>query len=237
MKKIIPKVALAVLISSCFAITPSYSHDVDAIVYEKALMKYVLAYEALQKAKLDPNKKSELPKYVRKYRESYAQYLELMRKNDLYNLQDEQFVNDPDGNFNSTMEERGMPQQKFEAFDTSSARQQISQKVKRGEDVDSAVECATTNSVPKKGYSQINYKLYGWDLDSDGYGEMPPKWKKHWPAPKNWKGGPRPPKPKDDDGKQTGGGGEGTFNPTDTEITKIQGKANDISKEGKKKGG
>ena len=103
------------------------------------IMKYVLAYEALQKAKLDPNKKSELPKYVRKYRESYAQYLELMRKNDLYNLQDEQFVNDPEGNFNSTIEERGMPQQKFEAFDTSSARQQISQKVERGEDVDSAV--------------------------------------------------------------------------------------------------
>lgn len=202
--KIIPKVALAVLISSCFSIAPSYSHEVNAVVYEKALMKYVLAYEALQKAKLDPNKKSQLPNYVRKYRESYAQYLELMRKNELYNLDDDQFVNDPEGNFNSTIEERGMPQQKFEAYDTSSARQQISQQVERGEDVDSAVESATTKSVPNKGYSKINFKLYGWNLDSDGYGEKPAKWKDHWPKPEGWKGGPRPKKDDKDDKDNTG---------------------------------
>ena len=238
MKIIIPKVALAVLISSCFTIAPSYCHEVNAVVYEKALMKYVLAYEALQKAKQDSTKRSELPKYIRKYRESYAQYLELMRKNELYNLDDDQFINDPEKNFNETIEERGMPQQKFEAFDTSSARQQVSQKVEKGEDVDSAVECETTKSVPKKGYSRINFKLYGWNLDSDGYGEKPAKWKAGWPTPEGWKGGPRPPKT-DDDGDSSGGTEKtdgGTMNPTDsTAKEKLAGAAPDISKSRKNK--
>ena len=86
--KLSKQLSIALLISSCYLGAPAFSEPPEAKEYEKALMKYILSYEALQQAKKDPAKSAQLPKFVRKYRESYAQYLQLMRENDLYKPED-----------------------------------------------------------------------------------------------------------------------------------------------------
>ena len=100
MKNIIRKVALALIASSCVCVAPIMAQDVSSYQLEKALMKYVLTYEAYQKAKQSTNKevRANLPKYIRLYREAYAQYLELLRQAELYDPKDKD--NDPVGNFN-----------------------------------------------------------------------------------------------------------------------------------------
>ena len=154
-------------------------------VYEQALMKYVLAYEAFQQAKTDPNKKSQLPLYIRKYRESYAQYLQLMRDNNLYDPTDDEKLNDPVGNFNKLRKDKNKPKKKFKPVDTSKARQEVRQKVDNNEDPEDIVEETTANTVPEEGYSAVDYEEAGWDPD-DPYCDMPADWNPEWPVPPWW---------------------------------------------------
>ena len=105
MKNLIKKTALILLASAAVSVAPVMAEEVSSFQLEKALMKYVLTYEAYQKAKQSPNKeiRANLPKYVRLYREAYAQYLELLRKAELYDPADESMENDPAGNFNKRL--------------------------------------------------------------------------------------------------------------------------------------
>ena len=91
MKNLIKKTALILLASAAVSVAPVMAEEISSFQLEKALMKYVLTYEAYQKAKQSPNKeiRANLPKYVRLYREAYAQYLELLRKAELYDPADE----------------------------------------------------------------------------------------------------------------------------------------------------
>lgn len=159
--------------------------ETSSKVYEQALMKYVLAYEAFQQAKTDPNKKAKLPLYIRKYRESYAQYLQLMRENNLYDPTDDEKLNDPVGNFNQLRKDNKKPKKKFKPVDTSKARQEVRKKVDNDEDPEDIVEETAANSVPEEGYSAVDYEEAGWDPD-DPYCEIPPGWDPEWPLPPWW---------------------------------------------------
>ena len=192
MKKITKCIALIFVISLGF-ISPVHCQQnrcqqkdpTSSKIYEQALMKYVLAYEAFQQAKTDPNKKSQLPLYIRKYRESYAQYLELMRENNLYNPADKETRNDPVTNFNKLRRDNKKPNKKFKPVDTSKARQQVREKVDNNEDPEEIVEETTANSVPEEGFSAVDYEEAGWDPD-DPYCDMPPEWNLDWPPPPWW---------------------------------------------------
>ena len=153
MRKLIKKVALSVLATAVFVPVSAYSEATPA-QYEKALMKYVLSYEALQKAKEDPSKASELPKFLKKYRQSYSEYINLMQENDLYNPADKDKKNDPAGNFNRKRKKQNKPKQKWKKVNTAAPRQNVRQKIDMGLEPDEAVNTAAAEAVPKQGLSR-----------------------------------------------------------------------------------
>ena len=149
MKKIIKTAALILLASAAVSVAPVMAEEVSSYDLEKALMKYVLTYEAYQKAKQSPNKevRAKLPKYVRLYREAYAQYLELLRKAELYDPSDENKNNDPAGNFNKTRPSK--QQVKWGAVKSGSQREQVKKVVENGGDPDEVCVVVKQN-LPKK---------------------------------------------------------------------------------------
>ena len=149
MKKIIKTAALILLASASVSVAPVIAEEVSSYELEKALMKYVLTYEAYQKAKQSKNKevRAKLPKYVRLYREAYAQYLELLREAELYDPSDEKKENDPAGNYN-----KGKPskqQVKWGAVKSGSQREQVKKVVENGGDPDEVCVVVKQN-LPKK---------------------------------------------------------------------------------------
>ena len=149
MKKIIKTAALILLASASVSVAPVIAEEVSSYELEKALMKYVLTYEAYQKAKQSKNKevRTKLPKYVRLYREAYAQYLELLREAELYDPSDEKKENDPAGNYN-----KGKPskqQVKWGAVKSGSQREQVKKVVENGGDPDEVCVVVKQN-LPKK---------------------------------------------------------------------------------------
>ena len=155
MKNIIRRVALAVIASSCVCIAPIMAQDVTAYDLEKALMKYVLTYEAYQKAKDSTNKeiRANLPKYIRLYREAYAQYLELLRQAELYDPTDDQKDNDPAGNFNKKQKSYGRSKQVWKPVKSGSQREQVRKVIENGGTPDD-VFIAVKNNLPKESYSK-----------------------------------------------------------------------------------
>ena len=149
MKKIIKTAALILLASASVSVAPVMAEEVSSYDLEKALMKYVLTYEAYQKAKQSPNKevRAKLPKYVRLYREAYAQYLELLREAELYDPSDENKNNDPAGNFNKDKPKR--QQVKWGAVKSGSQREQVKKVVENGGDPDEVCVVVKQN-LPKK---------------------------------------------------------------------------------------
>ena len=152
MKNIIRKVALALIASSCVCVAPIMAQDVSSYQLEKALMKYVLTYEAYQKAKQSTNKevRANLPKYIRLYREAYAQYLELLRQAELYDPKDKD--NDPVGNFNRKEQSHGRKKRNFKPVKSGSQREQVKRVVENGGNPDD-VYLVVKQNLPSKSYS------------------------------------------------------------------------------------
>lgn len=154
MKNIIRKVALALIASSCVCVAPIMAQDVSSYQLEKALMKYVLTYEAYQKAKQSTNKevRANLPKYIRLYREAYAQYLELLRQAELYDPKDKD--NDPAGNYNRREQSHGRKKQNWKPVKSASQREQVKRVVENGGNPDD-VYVVVKQNLPTKAFSQV----------------------------------------------------------------------------------
>lgn len=158
MKKIIKTAALILLASASMSVAPVMAEEVSSYDLEKALMKYVLTYEAYQKAKQSPNKevRAKLPKYVRLYREAYAQYLELLREAELYDPSDENKDNDPAGNFNKGR--TGKQKVKWGAVKSGSQREQVKKVVENGGDPDEVCVVVKQN-LPKKKIAKTEQEI------------------------------------------------------------------------------
>ncbi len=158
MKKLIRTAALILLASASLSVAPVMANEVSSYELEKALMKYVLTYEAYQKAKQSPNKevRANLPKYIRLYREAYAQYLELLRESELYDPSDENKKNDPAGNFNA-----GRPakqQVRWGAVKSGSQREQVKKVVENGGNPDEVCVVVKQN-LPKKKIAKTEQEI------------------------------------------------------------------------------
>ncbi|MBR4329987.1 MAG: hypothetical protein IKO19_10875 [Candidatus Riflebacteria bacterium] len=158
MKKLIRTAALILLASASVSVAPVMANEVSSYELEKALMKYVLTYEAYQKAKQSPNKevRANLPKYIRLYREAYAQYLELLRESELYDPSDENKENDPAGNFN-----KGRPskqQVRWGAVKSGSQREQVKKVVENGGNPDEVCVVVKQN-LPKKKIAKTEQEI------------------------------------------------------------------------------
>ena len=153
MKNIIRKAALVLLASAAVSVAPVMAEEISSYQLEKALMKYVLTYEAYQNAKQSKNKeiRANLPKYIRLYREAYAQYLELLREAELYDPSDENKQNDPAGNYNSKKE--GKQKVRWGAVKSGSQREQVKKVVQNGGDPDDVFVVVKQN-LPKKKISK-----------------------------------------------------------------------------------
>ena len=134
---------------------------------EKALMKYVLTYEAYQKAKLTPSQQSNLPEFKKKYDEAYSTYLILLEKADLYDPDDEEKPNDPAGLYNDKVVAQGKDYQLWETVDTSAVREKISEAVGNGKDPDSVTDLVN-DQIPENGYSKAEVDKDDDEEDDDG---------------------------------------------------------------------
>ena len=155
MKNIIRRAAIAIIASSCVCVAPLMAQEVTSYDLEKALMKYVLTYEAYNKAKQSSNKevRANLPKYIRLYREAYAQYLELLREAEIYDPTDKDKDNDPAGNFNKQQAKKGKSKQVWKKVDSRSQREQVKKVVENGGSPDD-VFVAVKDNLPKKPISK-----------------------------------------------------------------------------------
>ncbi len=117
-------------------------------------MKYVVTYEAYQIAKQSTNKevRANLPKYIRLYREAYAQYLELLRQAELYDPKDKD--NDPAGNYNRKEQSHGRKKQNWKPVNSSSQREQVKRVVENGGNPDDFYVVVRQN-LPTKAFSQV----------------------------------------------------------------------------------
>jgi len=151
MKNLIKKTALILLASATVSVAPVMAEEISSYKLEKALMKYVLTYEAYQKAKQSSNKevRANLPKYVRLYREAYAQYLQLLREAELYDPSNEKMENDPAGNYNRKVPEK--QQIEWTAVNSGSQRAQVKKVVENGGNPDD-VFVVVKNNLPEKSY-------------------------------------------------------------------------------------
>ena len=161
MKNIIRRAALAILASSCVCVAPLMAQqEVSSHDLEKALMKYVLTYEAYNKAKQSTNKdvRANLPKYIRLYREAYAQYLELLRQAELYDPADKEKDNDPAGNFNRRQQSRGKSKQVWQPVNSSTQRAQVKKVIENGGSPDDVFACVKQN-LPEKPISKSEEQI------------------------------------------------------------------------------
>ena len=158
MKNIIRKAALVLLASAAVSVAPVMAEEVSSYQLEKALMKYVLTYEAYQNAKQSSNKevRANLPKYVRLYREAYAQYLELLREAELYDPSDDKKENDPAGNFNKKRPDK--QQVKWSPVKNGSQREQVKKVIQNGGDPDDVFVVVKQN-LPKKPISKTKQQI------------------------------------------------------------------------------
>ena len=120
---------------------------------EKALMKYVLSYEALQKAKTTPSQQSKVPAYKKNYDEAYSKYLQLLYAAELYDPSDEEKVNNPAGEYNEKAKSKGKKAQKWKTVDTSKYREKVAAAVEEGKEPEQVVQ-VVDKQIKKKGYSK-----------------------------------------------------------------------------------
>ena len=154
MKSAINLIAIYILANLCLLSTPAFCEEaVSANDLEKALMRYILSYEALQKARQTPSQQSQLPTFRKNYDEAYSQYLVLLEKDDLYNPTDENKPNDPAGLYNQKMGTNEENFQLWETVDTSSEREKVSEAVENGNNPDDVLEVVEAQ-IPEQGYSK-----------------------------------------------------------------------------------
>ena len=153
MKKLVKVITLVLLATSFFAAVPAMCDNVSANELEKALLKYVLSYEALRKAKQTPSQQSKIPMFKKNYDEAYSSYLKLLHDAELYDPSDEEKVNDPAGEYNSTIEAKGGYKQQWQTVDTSSYREKVNTAVMNGKEPSQVVD-VVKNQIPSKGFSK-----------------------------------------------------------------------------------
>lgn len=161
MRKVAKTIIMALSLTIAMFPITTFGEEVKPVEYEKALMRYVLSYEALQNAKQDPEQSSKLPKLYKKYRENYSKYIKLLHDEELYNPEDEKSENDPGGNYNKKKGNDHLPQRQWASVNTKTARENVKTQIKNGGDIDSSIESTTSSSVPARGHSQIDLSEFG----------------------------------------------------------------------------
>ena len=152
--------AMLLCMNPLYAETEATPHQL-----ESALMKYILTYEAYLDAKQSDNieVRKDLAKYVKAYRESYAQYLALLHDSDLY--EPTKKSNDPAGHFNKKQREKGRDPQLWAAVNCKEERERIKQLIKEGKSIDEIMQAVeqelpatTLSSTPEEseGFSWTN---------------------------------------------------------------------------------
>ena len=161
MRKLSKTIMMAISFSVAMSPLASFCEEIKPVEYEKALMRYVLSYEALQSAKQDPEQSSKLPKLYKKYRQSYSEYLKLLHDEELYTPENEKSENNPSGNYNKMKGDKHLPQRKWASVNTKNARENVKNQIKNGDDIDCSIENTTSSYVPSRGHSQIDLSEFG----------------------------------------------------------------------------
>ena len=133
-------------------------------------MKYILSYEALQKARQTPSQQSQLPTFRKNYDEAYSQYLVLLEKDNLYDPTDDEKPNDPAGLYNEKIIANGGDVQLWETVDTSAEREKVFEAVQNGNDPDKVLEVVEAQ-IPEEGYSKADKD----DDQDDGHKNFTPE--------------------------------------------------------------
>jgi hypothetical protein len=145
------KVVYSVLISSIISTVPIYADASTALSLEKAQMKYILSYQALQKAKKTPNQLENLAKYVKNYREAYAQYLQLLDDNGLYKPTEKDL--NPADDFNDQEFNSTRNWQDWETINPNDYIESVNDLVEKGESPDAVIE-TVMSKIPEDTYSE-----------------------------------------------------------------------------------
>lgn len=153
MRKVVKNVALAVLASAFISSLPSYADADKALALEQAQLKYIISYQALQKAKQSTNTetKSNLAKFVKYYREAYAQYLQLLKNNELYNPTEKDF--NPADEFNEREFNNNRIYHDWNSADPYEFDNTIKNLVDNGKTPDAVVK-TVMDSLPDDFYSE-----------------------------------------------------------------------------------
>ena len=177
MNKLTKKIVISIFAFALVIPLAAYSQQSSTGVYERALMRYVLSYEALIQAKEDPNKSEMLPQYITNYRRAYFEYILCLKDNGLYEPDNENVNNDPAGNLNKQLSNNGNAERFFKNVNTHDALEQLNCNLRSGQDISNAINNTTNSKVPEKGHSVINLNTIpqwnpsmeeppcGWDED------------------------------------------------------------------------
>jgi hypothetical protein len=158
MKRIIKNLALALMASATLSVVPVYADASTALSLEKAQMKYVLSYQALQKAKITPNQQGNLAKFVKNYREAYAQYLQLLRDNNLYDPAEKDL--NPANDYNDQQFALTKKWQNWESINPNEYEDLVNSYVEQGKTPDEVIN-TVMDKIPDETYSEE------FDNDSD----------------------------------------------------------------------
>ncbi len=151
MKKIILLTSLLVFITmfSTNQVTPLIAEeDIPVYSLEKALTKYMLSYEAYRKARTAKKEiRANVPKFMKMYREAYAQYQELMQDADVYDPQHK--YNNPAGLYNDKEKAKGEYPILWKEYVAEKERKEVRESVKKGMSP-SEVNNIVNNNLPKQ---------------------------------------------------------------------------------------
>lgn len=128
-------------------INQAFCEEIPFFTLEKALMKYILSYQAYKKARQSSSKeiRANIPKFTKLYRESYAQYQDLLQKAKVYNPQ--KIDNNPAWLYNRNEIKKGELPILWKNYNAKKERSEVRAAVRLGID---AVKITVKNNIPKQ---------------------------------------------------------------------------------------
>ena len=154
MNNFIKNLSLIIIFGIILSAIPAFCDDISAYSLEKALMKYILSYEAYRKAKVssDEKVKANIPQFTKMYREAYAQYQELLQRADIYETKerDNQTLG-PADLYNEERAKARKYQILWQPYSADKERTDVRSHLREGP---SAVKLAVKKNLPQKPMSK-----------------------------------------------------------------------------------
>ncbi len=170
MRKVFCRVSIPLAVLAMFAGAPAiYAQNATPHELESSLMKYVLCYEAYKEAKQseNPEVRADLAKYVKEYREAYAEYLQILHEADIY--QPDKKEMDPANDYNKIRVSHGGKKIIWKNVSNDKEREKIKNGIKAGKSYNEILK-EVKSSLPKEPISEEEKPIELDDNDGIIYG-------------------------------------------------------------------